>query len=461
MRLSETSLWGLSPVHLHDRFWASRGVQVVRQGDASEIVRHAELFLLTDLSSLALFSLRSAVDVLCWTKPRLLVVRLQDRRERGYRERALAGADGQFISFQRLYGSLDSRLTRVALTSHRDLARAWQCAASPRDGWQHLRLLAGRRERHVISVSGNVYDRNADQELLEFTRRLVHLWDRPDTTVGRAVRHDAAVWADVGSRVAPTAKVIGPLWVGAGRSVVDDGAVIGPGVLWDAPESRPAVESLHWENIEPTGLPDRAIRPLPTSSLRRATKRAFDTAFALLALLATLPFYPIVMFLIWIEDGRPFFFTHRRETRGGREFSCIKFRSMRREAEQIKLSLAAENQADGPQFFLNHDPRLTRVGRILRHWNIDELPQFINVLLGDMSVVGPRPSPRRENQFCPPWRDARLSVLPGVTGLWQVMRTRRPGTDFQEWIKYDIEYVETANWRLDLWIICQTLRVII
>jgi lipopolysaccharide/colanic/teichoic acid biosynthesis glycosyltransferase len=81
----------------------------------------------------------------------------------------------------------------------------------------------------------------------------------------------------------------------------------------------------------------------------------------------------------------------------------------------------------------------------------------MNVLLGDMSVVGPRPSPRVENQYCPPWREARLSVRPGITGLWQIRRTRQSGADFQEWIKYDIEYVEKRTWALDLWIIWKTI----
>ncbi|MFG0257714.1 MAG: sugar transferase, partial [Phycisphaerales bacterium JB043] len=86
---------------------------------------------------------------------------------------------------------------------------------------------------------------------------------------------------------------------------------------------------------------------------------------------------------------------------------------------------------------------------------------FWNVLLGHMSVVGPRPSPDKENQYCPAWREARLSVRPGVTGLWQVRRTREPETDFQEWIQYDLEYVQHQSWKLDLWIIIQTVRHII
>ena len=134
---------------------------------------------------------------------------------------------------------------------------------------------------------------------------------------------------------------------------------------------------------------------------------------------------------------------------------------MRKDADEIKAQLAVENQADGPQFFIKQDPRLTRVGRLIRDLNVDEFPQFINILFGDMSVVGPRPSPRTENQYCPPWREARLSVRPGITGLWQVKRTRRQGLDFQEWIKFDIQYVEQLSWTLDLWIIFQTVIVLL
>jgi lipopolysaccharide/colanic/teichoic acid biosynthesis glycosyltransferase len=129
---------------------------------------------------------------------------------------------------------------------------------------------------------------------------------------------------------------------------------------------------------------------------------------------------------------------------------------MRKDADKMKQALRQKNQADGPQFFIEDDPRLTRVGRIIRKFRIDEFPQFFNVLVGHMSVVGPRPSPFTENQFCPAWREARLSVRPGITGLWQVKRTRQPGTDFQEWIRYDIEYVENARWSLDLLIIWKT-----
>jgi lipopolysaccharide/colanic/teichoic acid biosynthesis glycosyltransferase len=192
----------------------------------------------------------------------------------------------------------------------------------------------------------------------------------------------------------------------------------------------------------------------------RVTKRAFDIVFSLLGLLLTLPAYPIIMLAIWLEDGRPFFFVHRRETIGGRDFPCIKFRSMRKDAELSKAELNRRNQADGPQFYVPGDPRITRVGQTIRSCNIDEMPQFINVLLGHMSIIGPRPSPYSENQFCPPWREARLSVRPGITGLWQVMRTREPGLDFQEWIRYDLDYVEHGCWLMEFRIILKTFYVV-
>src|SRR4029434_10895757 len=129
---------------------------------------------------------------------------------------------------------------------------------------------------------------------------------------------------------------------------------------------------------------------------------------------------------------------------------------MRNNAEKIKAQFKSQNQVDGPQFFIENDPRLTRVGRFLRKYKLDELPQFLNVLAGHMSIVGPRPSPFHENQFCPAWREARLSVRPGITGLWQIKRTRKKGEDFQEWIKYDIEYVDNMSFSLDMMIIFQT-----
>jgi lipopolysaccharide/colanic/teichoic acid biosynthesis glycosyltransferase/uridine kinase len=194
----------------------------------------------------------------------------------------------------------------------------------------------------------------------------------------------------------------------------------------------------------------------------QAAKRLLDIVASTIFLLVFSPLYLLIALAIWLEDGRPVFFTQIRVGQFGREFRMYKFRSMCHNAEAKLQELLAKNcHSEGVTFKIKNDPRLTRVGKFLRKYNLDELPQFWNVLLGDMSVVGPRPSPYSENQFCPPWREARLSVRPGITGLWQVRRTRRAGSDFQEWIKYDIEYVENRTWWLDMKIIYKTILTMV
>jgi lipopolysaccharide/colanic/teichoic acid biosynthesis glycosyltransferase len=455
-RGEQPTVWGLTPTQLHDRFWAARGVQVVRQGEESEIVDGAEMFLLMEGRSLAMFKLGRLVEKMFWDEPDIVIVRLHDDRERGYSERVITDERRRFVRFERQYGNLNVLQARVALTRDRMLARAWQGATSARAAWRLYKQSVARNYRATVSLNGSLYDRGSDEDVMHFVRKLVQVWQRPDSTV-RRVKKSGSGWIDEEAKLHGETKLIGPVWVGAGRKLEKAGSVVGPTVLWDAPAARPAVERLVWAEIEPTDVLARVVHPRQVSSLARLSKRGFDVAFAVFALLLTLPIYPLVMLAIWLEDGRPFFFVHQRETMGGKEFPCIKFRSMRKDAEQIKANLAASNQADGPQFFMDEDPRLTVVGHYLRRYNIDELPQFLNVLVGDMSVVGPRPSPQKENQYCPPWRDARLSVRPGITGLWQVRRTRVKGLDFQEWIKYDIEYVENQGWWLDLSIIWETV----
>lgn len=133
---------------------------------------------------------------------------------------------------------------------------------------------------------------------------------------------------------------------------------------------------------------------------------------------------------------------------------------MCRNADAIKRELEQQNACDGPQFFVEDDPRVTGVGKFLRCYHLDELPQLWNVVRGQMSLVGPRPSPDDENQFCPSWRELRLSVRPGMTGLWQLKRTRQPGLDFQEWIRYDTEYVKHAGLWSDMKILLQTIWIV-
>lgn len=459
------TVWGLGPVALHDRFWAHRGVQVVRPGDNTPLTDRAQLYLLIDDKVLATFESGKQLETLYWSSPDLVYVRVHDFRERGYRERVVTDEADNFVRFERIYDRPVPRLMRAAFTPDREIARQWQGAPSGPLGWRRLRTIVPRDRRSTIITSGTMYDRHHDSDLARLARDLTRLWSGPGAVIPRARSLAPQVWCDTSVQIDPAARFVGPVWVGAGRSVDPTTTVIGPAVLWDDPASRPNPDPIIWPAVRHLDLPQvhQPIHP-ETQRMKRlhqAAKRCFDIVFALVAILLTLPLYPFIILAIWIEDGWPFFFSHRRETLGGREFGCLKFRSMYRDAEKRKQELAHKNQADGPQFYIPGDDRVTKVGRFLRKTRLDELPQFFNVLAGAMSVVGPRPSPFKENQFCPAWREARLSVRPGITGLWQIKRTRAVGADFQEWIKYDIEYVENASFLLDMLIIVRTVMVVI
>lgn len=203
------------------------------------------------------------------------------------------------------------------------------------------------------------------------------------------------------------------------------------------------------------------FRLWPCFSYARLIKRLADIAISLIVIILFIPFLPMIAILIRIDSPGRIFFGHKRQGLRGKEFSCIKFRTMIPEADSIQQKLRSKNQVDGPQFKVDNDPRVTLTGRFLRDTFIDEIPQFLNILKGDMSLIGPRPSPKAENSLCPYWRDARLSVRPGITGLWQIYRTRQPGKDFQEWIYYDVDYVRNISLLLDCSICIKTAKKLI
>jgi lipopolysaccharide/colanic/teichoic acid biosynthesis glycosyltransferase len=460
---AERTIWGLTPAEIHDRYWAARGVQVVRFGQRSQIVDGAELYLLSDPWLLTAFPPARVAERIYWAGASAAFVRLRDERQREYTERVVSDARDLFVCLERVYGATDSRFARVVLTPDRAIADAWQAANDAHAAWRVVRRMVPPTRRLIDRVRSRVFDSRDRNEVREFMQRLADFWLRPDITISRASQRRDGIWIDSTASVGDSVRILGSVWIGAGRQIPQGSTIVGPAVLWDVPEMRPPTEDVRWSELEPSASTyARALKSAhDRSRLHRAVKRIGDILFAAAALAVTLPLYPLVMLMILLDDGRPFFFSHERESVGGRLFRCWKFRSMRKDADSIKAVLKQMNQADGPQFFMKDDPRLTRVGRLIRRFNIDELPQFFNVLKGDMSVVGPRPSPRAENQFCPAWREARLSVRPGITGLWQVMRTRRLGMDFQEWIKYDLEYVERMGPRLDFKIICQTIRILL
>jgi lipopolysaccharide/colanic/teichoic acid biosynthesis glycosyltransferase/carbonic anhydrase/acetyltransferase-like protein (isoleucine patch superfamily) len=207
-----------------------------------------------------------------------------------------------------------------------------------------------------------------------------------------------------------------------------------------------------WEPATPGIVVD-----LANSSFHGGLKRAMDAGAAAVGLLAGAAPALLIAALIKLESSGPILFGHAREGRWGRPFRCWKFRTMVLGADQQQRKLSRMNEMDGPQFKVGQDPRRTRVGRFLTATNLDEIPQLWNVLVGEMSLVGPRPSPFRENQVCVPWREGRLSVRPGITGLWQICRHDRHKGDFHQWIYYDLLYVRNMSLWLDLKILVLTV----
>jgi lipopolysaccharide/colanic/teichoic acid biosynthesis glycosyltransferase len=191
-----------------------------------------------------------------------------------------------------------------------------------------------------------------------------------------------------------------------------------------------------------------------------AVKAAFDLLLAALGLVLLSPLLLLTALLVKLESRGPVFYRGRREGKGGRPFDCLKFRTMFVGADDQQRELYGRNQVDGPQFKMAEDPRVTRLGSVLRALNLDELPQLFNVLRLEMSLVGPRPSPFRENQLCIPWRDGRLSVRPGITGLWQVCRHHRAQGDFHQWIHFDLLYVRHMSFAVDLKILAATVATL-
>jgi len=207
-------------------------------------------------------------------------------------------------------------------------------------------------------------------------------------------------------------------------------------------------------------LPTLMMTSGPQEGWPYLVKQVADKLLALLITVATAPTMAAAALAIVISSPGPVFFVQKRMGRNGRVFSLYKFRTMVVDAEQRQAELEELNEMDGPVFKIRDDPRVTRVGRVLRKWSIDELPQLINVLKGDMSLVGPRPLPLRDYRGFPQdWQRRRFSVLPGITCTWQV--EGRNEIPFENWIKMDIDYIN--NWKLsvDLKILARTIPAVL
>lgn len=187
-------------------------------------------------------------------------------------------------------------------------------------------------------------------------------------------------------------------------------------------------------------------------------KRLIDIICSFMGLLAFSPLFIIIAIIIKFTSKGPVFFSQKRVGKYGREFDMYKFRSMVVNAEELKEKLAAQNEMSGPMFKMKDDPRVTKVGKFIRKTSLDELPQLWNVLKGDMSLVGPRPSLPKEVAQFEDWMYKRLEVKPGLTCYWQV--SGRNNIDFEDWMKLDIRYVEEKNLWIDIKLIFKTVGVL-
>ena len=188
-----------------------------------------------------------------------------------------------------------------------------------------------------------------------------------------------------------------------------------------------------------------------------AIKRVFDFIASLVGLIILSPVFLVVAIAIKVNDRGPVFFVQKRVGKNGRPFRMYKFRSMFIDAEARLKDLKDKNEVEGPMIKRAHDPRITRVGRFIRKYSLDELPQLVNVLKGDMSLIGPRPALPREVAEYDDYAKQRLLVLPGCTGLWQA--TVRNSVGFSGMLKLDLEYIQNASVWMDLKILFLTVKV--
>jgi exopolysaccharide biosynthesis polyprenyl glycosylphosphotransferase len=207
------------------------------------------------------------------------------------------------------------------------------------------------------------------------------------------------------------------------------------------------------------GIPMIGVRDISISGSQLLFKRAMDMTVSLLGMIVGLPVFLFIALLIRLDSPGPVVFRQLRVGKGEQVFACFKFRSMRQGAEEEKEQLLERNEADGPLFKIRNDPRVTAVGRFLRRTSLDELPQLFNVLMGHMSLVGPRPAIPSEVQRYQPWHKRRLEVAPGLTGLWQV--SGRSELTFDEQVLLDLYYIENWSPFLDLQILLRTLPKVI
>jgi exopolysaccharide biosynthesis polyprenyl glycosylphosphotransferase len=222
------------------------------------------------------------------------------------------------------------------------------------------------------------------------------------------------------------------------------------------------LSALDWARTTVDALGEQPVITVssgPRDALHLAIKRAIDLVGATIGLVVLAPVFAALAIAIKLDSKGPVIFAQERVGLNRRRFRALKFRTMVRNAEALQKGLEDRNEADGPVFKIEQDPRVTRVGRILRKLSLDELPQLWNVIRGDMSLVGPRPLPVRDvSRMDVRWHRRRFSVKPGITCVWQATR-REP--KFDEWIRSDMEYIDNWSLGLDLKILAKTFSIVV
>lgn len=356
-------------------------------------------------------------------------------------------------------------------------------------GWTHKRYSPGVQTMDdylKVNFEFLKYYNMAKEYLREYREIKKHVWVGRDVDINPAAVLVRPLIIGHEARIEDNASIVGPSIIGD-RCVVEQNSLIKESVLWPDSETPPdfavekcllsgkafSAENSHCRkmiliNGKPSLNGINRIREKPVNrqvvckptcapaseSAYLATKRFLDFVLAAVCLALSAPIFALLAVLIKLDSKGPVFFSQERCGKKGKPFRMIKLRSMVRNAEELKPDIWHLNRADGPMFKIPDDPRETRLGSILRACKLDELPQLINVLRGDMSLVGPRPLSMTEMKFNPHWRDVRLSVKPGITGLWQIKE--KDAHAFHEWIRYDLQYVDESSLWLDFKIILGT-----
>jgi exopolysaccharide biosynthesis polyprenyl glycosylphosphotransferase len=206
-------------------------------------------------------------------------------------------------------------------------------------------------------------------------------------------------------------------------------------------------------------VPLFTLRPPVFEGIDFALKRTFDLTLSIIGLILLSPVLLIIAAAVKLSSSGPVIYRSARPGMAGRPFYCFKFRTMRAHAEQVQADLESLNEKSGAIFKIRDDPRLTGVGRFLRRFSLDELPQLVNVVRGEMSLVGPRPLPMRDFDRLEEWHKKRYLVLPGITGLWQV--SGRSELDFDDLVRLDFLYLERWSIFLDLRILLRTIPAVL